>query len=110
LIAAGPMTAHGQKHVDAAKADGRWQAAYAPARTLTAADLPADLRAAIDASPRARKAFAKLGKTDLFALAFRTNNAKTPAGRKRKITDFVATLARGRGIVRRPARVAAKRT
>jgi uncharacterized protein YdeI (YjbR/CyaY-like superfamily) len=59
LIAAGRMTPHGQRHVDAAKTDGRWQAAYAPIRTITAADIPADLRAAIDASPRAREAFGK---------------------------------------------------
>jgi uncharacterized protein YdeI (YjbR/CyaY-like superfamily) len=110
LVAAGRMTPHGQKHVDAAKADGRWQAAYAPARTITATDIPTDLRAAIDASPRAREAFENLGKTDLFALIFRTNNAKTAAGRKRKIADLVATLARGRGIVRRPASRSAKPT
>jgi uncharacterized protein YdeI (YjbR/CyaY-like superfamily) len=101
LIAAGRMTPHGQKHIDAAKSDGRWEAAYAPSRTLTATDLPADLRAAIDASPRARRAFAGLGKTDLFALAFRTNNAKTAEGRKRKIAALVATLAKGEPIARR---------
>jgi uncharacterized protein YdeI (YjbR/CyaY-like superfamily) len=103
LIAAGRMTPHGQKHIDAAKLDGRWAAAYAASRTVTAADLPADLRAAIDASPRARKALERLGKTDLFALSFRTNNTKTSAGRRRKIAALVATLARGEGIVRRPA-------
>lgn len=102
LTAAGRMTPHGQKHVDAAKSDGRWDAAYAPIRTVTAADIPADLRAVIDASPRARKTFAGLGKMDLFALAFRTNNAKTSAGRKRKIAALVAMLARGEPILQRP--------
>ena len=105
LTAAGRMTPHGQRHVDAAKADGRWDAAYAPIRSATAATVPADLRAAIDANPRARKTFRALGRVNLFALAFRTNNMKTPAGRARKIASLVDMLARGETIVpeRRPA-------
>ena len=98
LTSAGRMTEHGQKAVDAAKADGRWQAAYAPGRSTTAAGIPKDLRAAIMASPRARKAFATLGRQSLFALVFRTNNMKTPAGRAKKIADLVAILARGETI------------
>ena len=106
LIAAGRMTPHGQKHVDAAKADGRWDAAYAPMRSASADSLPQDLRAAIDANPRAAKTLATLGRTNLFSLAFRTNNMKTPAGRAKKIAALVAMLARGETIVpeRRPAR------
>jgi uncharacterized protein YdeI (YjbR/CyaY-like superfamily) len=96
LTAAGRMTAHGQRQVDAAKADGRWDAAYAPQRTTT---IPVDLRAAIDASPRARKTFRTLSRQNLFALAFRTNNMKTPAGRARKIAALVAMLERGETIV-----------
>lgn len=99
LTAAGRMTPHGQKQVDAAKADGRWDAAYAPMRTATVDSLPGDLRAAIDANPRARKTLETLGRTNLFALAFRTNNMKTPAGRTRKIAELVAMLARGETIV-----------
>ena len=99
LTAAGRMTPHGQKHVDAAKADGRWDAAYAPIRSVSRESLPADLRAAIEANPRARKTFATLNRTNLFALAFRTNNMKTPAGRARKIASLVAMLARGDTIV-----------
>jgi uncharacterized protein YdeI (YjbR/CyaY-like superfamily) len=99
LTAAGRMTPHGQRHVDAAIADGRWEAAYAPIRSATEATVPADLRAAIDANPRARKTFATLGRLNLFALAFRTNKMKTPAGRTKKIADLVAMLARGETIV-----------
>lgn len=99
LTAAGRMTPHGQRHVDAARADGRWEAAYAPIRSATEAGIPRDLRAAIGASPRARKTFRTLGRTNLFALAFRTNNMKTPAGRARKIESLVAMLARGETIV-----------
>ena len=58
LTAAGRMQPAGQQQVDAAKADGRWDAAYAPIRSASAASIPDDLRAAIDANPRARKTFA----------------------------------------------------
>ena len=99
LTAAGRMTPHGQKHIDAAKADGRWDAAYAPMRNASVESLPADLRAAIEANPRARKMLATLGRQNLFALAFRTNNMKTPAGRAKKIAQLVAMLARGETII-----------
>jgi uncharacterized protein YdeI (YjbR/CyaY-like superfamily) len=99
LTAEGRMTEHGQRQVDAAKADGRWDAAYAPIRSASAETIPEDLRAAIDASPKARKTFATLNRMNLFALAFRTNNMKTPAGRARKIAALVAMLERGETIV-----------
>jgi len=104
LTAEGRMTPHGQKQVDAAKADGRWDAAYAPIRAVTVETMPADLRAAIEANSRARKTFQTLGKQNLFALVFRTNNMKTPAGRAKKIADLVAMLARGETIVPEPRR------
>jgi uncharacterized protein YdeI (YjbR/CyaY-like superfamily) len=99
LTAAGRMTPPGQRQVDAARADGRWDAAYAPIRAATEASIPDDLRTAIDANARARKTFQALGRMNLFALAFRTNNMKTPAGRARKIASLVAMLARGETIV-----------
>jgi uncharacterized protein YdeI (YjbR/CyaY-like superfamily) len=99
LTAAGRMTPYGQREVDAAKADGRWDAAYAPIRSASEATIPADLRAAIEASPRARKTFGSLGRMNLFALTFRTNNMKTAAGRARKIATLVAMLERGERIV-----------
>ena len=98
LTAAGRMTPHGQRQVDAAKADGRWDAAYAPIRSANEATIPEDLRAAIEANPRARKTFRTLGRQNLFALAFRTNNMKTAAGRAKKIAALVAMLARGETI------------
>ena len=99
LTAAGRMTPHGQRQIDAAKADGRWDAAYAPMRSATRSTVPADLRAAIRANPRANKTFQGLGKMNLFALTFRTNNMKSPAGRAKKIAALVAMLARGETIV-----------
>jgi len=95
LAAAGRMTAHGQRQIDAAKADGRWAAAYASMRATTAATIPDDLRAAIEANPRAKKTFERLNKQNLFSLVFRTRAMKTPAGRARKIAALVAMLARG---------------
>ncbi len=99
LVAEGRMTPHGLKHVDAARQDGRWDAAYAPIRSASQATMPADLRAAIEASPRALETFRTLGKMNLFALAFRTGNMKTAAGRARKIAALVAMLERGETIV-----------
>ena len=99
LVAAGRMTPYGQRQVDAAKADGRWDAAYAPMRATTQATIPKDLRAAIRANPRAERTFRRASKQNLFALAFRTNAMKTPAGREKKIASLVAMLARGELII-----------
>ena len=110
LVDAGRMTPHGQRQVDAAKADGRWEAAYAPIREATVETVPADLRAAIEANGRARKTFATLDKFNLFALAFRVNAMKTPAGRARKIASLVETLARGEPVVAKAAPKPAKRS
>jgi uncharacterized protein YdeI (YjbR/CyaY-like superfamily) len=103
------MTPQGQRQIDAAKADGRWDAAYAPLRSTSQATVPADLRAAIDANPRALETFKTLGKYNLFALAFRTNAMKTAAGRARKIATLVERLARGETIVPEPTRSRTKR-
>ncbi len=99
LAAAGRMTEHGQRQVDAAKADGRWDAAYAPIRSASQASVPPDLRKAIDANSKAKATFASLDRTNLFALTFRLNNMKTAAGRAKKVITLVAMLARGEVIV-----------
>jgi uncharacterized protein YdeI (YjbR/CyaY-like superfamily) len=95
LTEAGRMTPHGQHEVDAAKADGRWNNAYAPMRRALDDDFPSDLKNAIKANPRAWKTFQSLGRQNLYALAFRTINMKTPAGRARKIAALVEMLERG---------------
>ena len=104
LVAARRMTSHGQRQIDAARADGRWAAAYAPIRSTSEATLPSDLRDAIEANPKARRTFKTLGRMNLFALGFRTNKMKTSAGRARKIDELVAMLARGETIVPEPRR------
>lgn len=92
LIGEGRMTEHGLRHVEAAKADGRWDKAYQSGKAMK---IPDDLQAAIDASPQARAMLAMLSEQNRFAIAFRTHNMKTEAGRRKKIADFVAMLERG---------------
>jgi uncharacterized protein YdeI (YjbR/CyaY-like superfamily) len=99
LVAAGRMTPHGQAQIDAAKADGRWDAAYAPIRSVSADGMPPDLMRAIRRNPRALRTFRTLNRANLFSIRFRTNNIKTAAGRARKIETLVAMLARGETIV-----------
>lgn len=95
LIAEGRMTAHGLKAVAAAKADGRWDRAYLGSKTM---QIPDDLQAAIDAEPKAKTMLATLSAQNRYALAFRTHNMKTEAGRRKKIAAFVEMLARGETI------------
>lgn len=83
----------------AAVSDAITSPPYAPIRSATEATIPSDLRAAIGASPRARKTFRTLGRMNLFALAYRTNKMRTPAGRTKKIVELVAMLERGETIV-----------
>jgi uncharacterized protein YdeI (YjbR/CyaY-like superfamily) len=92
LIQAGRMTPHGLKHVEAAKADGRWDKAYEGAAKMP---FPDDLLAAIEAEPRAQDLFQQLNATNRYALAFRTHNAKTEATRRKRIEAFVQMLKRG---------------
>ncbi len=89
------MTPHGLAHVDAAKADGRWDRAYGSGKELK---IPDDLQAAIDANPKARAMLPTLTEQNRFALAFRVHNLKTEAGRRKKIEAFVDMLARGETI------------
>ena len=95
LIAEGRMTEHGLREVEAAKADGRWDRAYASGKDMK---IPDDLQTAIDEEPKAKGMFAKLSAQNRFALAFRVHNMKTEAGRKKKIAAFVEMLKRGETI------------
>ncbi|CAI2931713.1 conserved protein of unknown function [Aminobacter niigataensis] len=95
LISEGRMTEHGLRPVDAAKADGRWDRAYKSGKDMK---IPDDLQAAIDSEPLARAMLGKLSEQNRFALAFRTHNMKTEAGRRKKIEAFVEMLKRGETI------------
>jgi uncharacterized protein YdeI (YjbR/CyaY-like superfamily) len=95
LIEEGRMTEHGLREVETAKADGRWDRAYGSGKGMK---IPDDLQAAIDAEPTAREMLSKLSEQNRFALAFRTHDMKTEAGRKKKIETFVEMLKRGETI------------
>jgi uncharacterized protein YdeI (YjbR/CyaY-like superfamily) len=86
------MRPTGLAQIEAAKADGRWDAAYAPA---SAAQPPADLQAALDASPRAAAFFATLTGANRYAVLYRVTTAKKPETRAKRIAQFVAMLERG---------------
>lgn len=92
LIAAGRMGAAGMAEIEAAKADGRWNAAYAPASRAT---VPADLQAALDANTKAARFFATLTGANRYAVLYRIGTTGKPETRARKIERFVAMLERG---------------
>lgn len=92
LSASGRMRPAGLAEVEAAKADGRWEAAYASAST---AETPPDLEAALDASPAAAAFFATLKGANRYAILYRVHTAKKAETRAKRITAFVAMLERG---------------
>lgn len=92
LARAGRIRAAGWREVEAAKADGRWQAAY-PGQA--AAAVPDDLQAALDAAPAAAALFAELDRANRYAILHRIGQVKSPTTRARKIAGFVDGLARG---------------
>jgi uncharacterized protein YdeI (YjbR/CyaY-like superfamily) len=91
LEAQGRMLPAGWRAVEAARADGRWEVAYA---AQSEAEVPADLAAAVAADPAAQAMFDVLTKTNRFALIYRLGAVKRPATRERKIAEFVEMLAR----------------
>jgi uncharacterized protein YdeI (YjbR/CyaY-like superfamily) len=95
LIAEGRMRESGTAQIEAAKADGRWAAAYAPA---SSAKVPADLQDALKANPRAARFFATLKGANRYAILYRIGSVKRPETRARKIAEFVAMLERGETI------------
>ncbi|HEX8449204.1 MAG TPA: YdeI/OmpD-associated family protein [Allosphingosinicella sp.] len=92
LIEEGRMRPRGFAQIEAAKADGRWEAAYAPA---SKAEVPADLQAALDRSPAAAAFFATLTGANRYAILYRIGAVKKAETRARKIAEFVAMLERG---------------
>lgn len=91
----GRMTPHGRREVEAARADGRWDRAYASGKDMK---IEGDFLAAIETNPKAMAMLPILSAQNRFALAFRVHNMKTEAGRRKKIADFVAMLERGETI------------
>lgn len=92
LIAAGTMRPAGMAEVEAAKADGRWEAAYEGQRN---AKVPEDLRRELEHSESARRFFDTLDSANRYAIVYRLNDAKKPETRERRLRRFVEMLERG---------------
>ncbi len=92
LIAEGRMRPAGLAEVERAKADGRWEAAYAGPATI---EVPEDLAAALAAEPKAQASFETLSGQNRYAILYRIETAKRADTRARRIEQFVAMLARG---------------
>jgi uncharacterized protein YdeI (YjbR/CyaY-like superfamily) len=95
LIAAGAMRPAGAAEVEAARADGRWEAAYEGQRTMA---VPADLQRELDANPKAAEFFAGLSSQNRYAILYRLDEAKRPETRERRLRKFIAMLERGEKI------------
>ena len=93
LIDLGRMAPAGLAQVEAAKADGRWEAAYAPQSSRT---VPEDFQKALDENPAAKEFFATLRGVRRYAFIYRIGDAKRPETRARRIREYVAMLAEGR--------------
>ena len=112
LIAAGRMRPAGQAEIDRAKADGRWDAAYAGSKTI---QVPEDLAKALAANPKAKAFFATLSSQNRYAILFRLGNVKKAETRVRNLVKFVGMLERGETIypqgkkAEKPAAKAAKK-
>jgi uncharacterized protein YdeI (YjbR/CyaY-like superfamily) len=92
LIQEGHMTAAGLKEVEAAKADGRWAAAYdSPA----GATVPAEFLEELARNVKAKQFYATLNKTNLYAIAYRLQTAKRPETKLKRINLIIEMLARG---------------
>lgn len=95
LTDAGRMRPAGEAAVEQARANGRWEAAYAPQGS---AAVPDDLAEALAAAPAAAELFAQLDSVNRYAILFRIGNVKRAETRARKIADYVAMLERGETI------------
>lgn len=91
LTAEGRMEEPGLAHVRAAKADGRWDAAYPPP---SEAEVPADFVAALDDRPKAKRFFETLARSNRYTIAYGLTTAKKPGTRQRRFEKFMDMLER----------------
>ena len=95
LIATGRIAAGGQREIDAARADGRWQAAYDSASSM---DVPEELVRALAKNAKARKFFEQLDRTNRYAFCWRVQTAVKLQTRQARAEKFIAMLAAGEKI------------
>jgi uncharacterized protein YdeI (YjbR/CyaY-like superfamily) len=86
------MTPAGLNVVEAAKADGRWQAAYDPARSAAP---PRDFLKALAKDKKATAFFATLNRANIYAIVYRLQTAKKPETREKRLKMILGMLARG---------------
>ena len=92
LIKEKKMTAAGRKQVEAAKADGRWHAAY---DRFARAQPPEEFLNALEKNKKAKAFYETLNKTNLFSIAYRLQTAKREETKQKRIKEIIAMLARG---------------
>ena len=100
LITAGRMRPAGLREVERARADGRWDRAYAGQAAI---EVPDDLLSALAANDGAREFFATISRVNRYAILYRITSVKKPETRARKIAQYVAMLAAGETIHPDPA-------
>jgi uncharacterized protein YdeI (YjbR/CyaY-like superfamily) len=92
LTEQGRMKPAGLAQVELAKADGRWEAAYASPANI---EVPDDLQAALEDNPKAAEFWAGLNKSNRFAILYQLQDAKKPETRARRLDKFLGMLERG---------------
>ena len=95
LVGAGRMHAAGAREVDAAKADGRWAAAYEAASAM---EVPPELAGALAKNAKARRAFEALDRASRYAFCWRVHTAKKPETKAARVEKFIGMLERGEEI------------
>ena len=92
LISEGRMEKSGLVHVRAAKADGRWENAYA----VSEMEVPDDFLAALEGEPNAKQFFETLNKSNRYAIAYGLLSAKKSETRQRRFTKYMEALLQGK--------------
>ena len=90
LLAEGRMQPTGIRQVELARADGRWEAAYAPQSKIT---IPDDFQRELDSNQKAKEFFSTLNSVNRYAILHRIQTAKKPETRSARIQKFIEMLA-----------------
>jgi uncharacterized protein YdeI (YjbR/CyaY-like superfamily) len=93
LIKAGAMTPAGMEAVEAARADGRWKAAYASSRSAT---LPEDFLKELSKNKNAEAFFKTLNKANVYSIVYRLETAKKPETREKRMKTILAMMEQGK--------------
>ena len=95
LIASGEMRPAGLKAIEAAKQDGRWDAAYASQKNIS---IPEDFQTELDKNMKAKDFFMRLKSAERYSFLFRIHHAKKVETRTKRIQKFIEMLERGEKI------------